>query len=150
MEINQAVDVVVPAVDTIVQVDEFSDCINQIPDRNRLRRGQTPQGFRWGVIKAAYKIALQDPEFKATDDCGIVVKYLPDVKVAVVKGEESNVKLTNPEDIYLLDKLFQVKSTDPTKYSLDQFKGKVLVIFGGNSGIGAADPGLSDPGRHFP
>lgn len=134
---NAAVDVVVPAVDTIVQVEDYSDHIRHIPNRNQLRRGQTPQGFHWGVINKAYDIALKDPDFKATDDCGLVVKYLPEVKVAIVKGEESNVKLTNPEDIYLLDKLFQLKSTEPGKYSLDQFKNRVLVIFGGNSGIGA-------------
>ena len=134
---NAAVDVVVPAVDTIVQVNDYSDHIHRIPNRDQLRRGQTPQGFHWEVIKSAYDIALKDPEFKATDDCGIVVKYLPDVKVALVKGEESNVKLTNPEDIYLLDKLFQLKSSMPTEHSLVELKDKVLVIFGGNSGIGA-------------
>lgn len=134
---NEAVDVVVPAVDTIVQVGDDGSYILNIPNRDQLRRGQTPQAFHWGVIKAAYDIALQDPEFKATDDCGIVVKYLPEVKVAVVKGEESNVKLTNPEDMYLLDKLFQLKSTAPAQHSLDELKNRVLVIFGGNSGIGA-------------
>ena len=134
---HSAVDVVVPAVDTIVQVDTSCDYIQDIPNRNQLRRGQTPQAFHWGVIKAAYDLALKDPEFKATDDCGIVVKYLPDVKVAIVNGEESNVKLTNPEDIYLLDKLFQLKSTAPAKHSLEEFRNRVLVIFGGNSGIGA-------------
>lgn len=62
------------------------------------------------MIKAAYNIALQDLKFTATDDCGIVRKYLPDIPVYVVEGEERNVKLTYPEDIYLLDKLFQLKS----------------------------------------
>ena len=134
---NLAVDVVVPAVDTIVQVDDNSNHIHRIPNRDQLRRGQTPQGFRLDVIKAAYDKALTDPEFKATDDCGIVVKYLSEVKVAIVAGEESNVKLTNPEDMYLLDKLFQLKSTVPSKHSLEELKNRGIVIFGGNSGIGA-------------
>ena len=134
---NDAVDVVVPAVDTIVKVSEKGDYIDDIPNRNNLRRGQTPQGFHLNVIKRAYEIALKDPNFRATDDCGIVVKYLPETKVALISGEECNVKLTNPEDIYLLDKLFQIKSTSPAIETFEQLKDKVLVIFGGNSGIGA-------------
>ena len=133
---KQAVDVVVPAVDTIVEVSDTKEIIKNIPNREYLRRGQTPQGFRLPVIKKAYEKALADPTFQATDDCGIVVKYTPEVKVDLVYGEECNVKLTNPEDIYLLDKLFQLKSTSPGYVPLTQLKGKVLVVFGGSSGIG--------------
>lgn len=136
LESAVAVDVVVPAVDTIVRVDTSGCHIKDIPNRCFLRRGQTPQGFRLGTIKVAYDIAMNDPSFHATDDCGIVVKYLPDVQVDVVNGEECNIKLTNPEDIYLLDKLFQIKSTVPNNFNLNELKDKVLVIFGGNSGIG--------------
>ncbi len=133
---KQAVDVVVPAVDTIVEVSDTKGVIKNIPNREYLRRGQTPQGFRLPVIKEAYEKALVDPNFQATDDCGIVVKYTPEVKVNLVYGEECNVKLTNPEDIYLLDKLFQLKSTNPGDIPLTQLNGKVLVVFGGSSGIG--------------
>ena len=133
---KQAVDVVVPAVDTIVEVSDTKEVIKNIPNREYLRRGQTPQGFRLPVIREAYEKALVDPNFQATDDCGIVVKYTPEVKVDLVYGEECNVKLTNPEDIYLLDKLFQLKSTNPGDIPLAQLNGKVLVVFGGSSGIG--------------
>ena len=51
-----------------------------IPPRATLRRGQTPQGFRLGVICRAYELADGDPEFSATDDCGVVFTYLPDVE----------------------------------------------------------------------
>ena len=47
--------------------------------------------------------------FKATDDCGVVKKYLPKEKIYIVSGEESNIKLTYKEDTYLLDKYFQLK-----------------------------------------
>lgn len=133
---KKAVDVVVPAVDTIVEVSDAKGVIKNIPNREYLRRGQTPQGFRLSVIKEAYEKALLDPNFQATDDCGIVVKYTPEIKVDLVYGEECNVKLTNPEDIYLLDKLFQLKSTNPGDIPFSQLKGKVLVVFGGSSGIG--------------
>lgn len=102
-----------------------------------LRRGQTPQAFRLSVIKEAYCHALQDPSFVSTDDCGTVIKYMPEVPVYVVPGEESNMKLTYKEDTYLLDKLFQLKGTTvhgETDFS--QLKDKVIAVFGGNSGIG--------------
>lgn len=132
-----AVDVAVPAVDTIIALDESKKFIKDIPNRNFLNRGQTPQGFKYQIIKQAYDIALQDPDFTATDDCGIVRKYLPEVPVYVVDGEERNVKLTYPEDIYLLDKLFQLKSASLSDtIDLHDLKNKVMVVFGGNSGIG--------------
>lgn len=134
-----AVDVAVPAVDTIIKLQDAQPLIAAIPQRKLLNRGQTPQGFRYRTIAKAYEIALQDPSFSATDDCGIVLKYLPDTKVYVVAGEERNVKLTYPEDIYLLDKLFQLKSAKLNDdININDLGGKVLVVFGGNSGIGKA------------
>ena len=47
----------------------------------------------------AYQAALQDPQFRATDDCGVVRRYLPSVKVYVVEGEEQNRKITFKEDL---------------------------------------------------
>lgn len=66
----QAIDVALPSADTIIEVE--GDFIHQIPDRSRLRRGQTPQAFDIEIIKQAYQIALKDPAFKVTDDCGVV------------------------------------------------------------------------------
>ena len=62
-----AVDVAIPSADTIIEVDE-NNIITHIPQRKKLRRGQTPQGFRLGVIKEAYSVALKDPTFVTTDD----------------------------------------------------------------------------------
>lgn len=137
LEKYNAVDVAIPAVDTIISTD--NDFIDAIPDRSKLRRGQTPQGFKLNTIKEAYKYALKDPTFKSTDDCGVVLRYLPDEKIFVVKGEEVNMKLTYKEDSYLLDKLFQLRSFAfyDQNISFDQLKDKVLVVFGGSSGIGA-------------
>jgi 2-C-methyl-D-erythritol 4-phosphate cytidylyltransferase len=122
-------------------VDE-TDCISAIPTRSLLRSGQTPQCFKRGVIHKAYEIALQDPQFVTTDDCGVVRKYLPDVPVFVVKGEVFNMKITYKEDLFLVDKLFQLKSQEGSQEALtektkEQLQGKVLVVFGGSYGIGA-------------
>ena len=102
-----AVDVAVKTVDTIIQVGD-NNCITSIPPRPLLRNGQTPQCFRRSVIRKAYALALQDPNFKTTDDCGVVVRYLPDVPVYVVEGEYSNMKLTNYEDLAILQKYWEL------------------------------------------
>ena len=142
-----AVDVAIPSADTVIAIDETSNIISDIPKRSLLRRGQTPQAFKLGIIKKAYDKALMDPGFQTTDDCGIVVKYLPETKVYVVDGEERNVKLTYPEDIYLLDKLFQLKTAKLDEgLQLDHLKDKALVVFGGNSGIGKDMISIAD--RH--
>lgn len=136
LEDHRAIDVAIPSADTIIEVDD-KGYISSIPDRSKLRRGQTPQAFDRQLIADAYERALMDPQFKTTDDCGVVRKY-SDEPVFVVRGEESNMKLTYREDTYMLDKLFQLKNTEPQDISHvgDIFRDKVAVVFGGSYGIG--------------
>lgn len=133
----EAIDVAVPSADTIIEVE--GDFISGIPDRSRLRRGQTPQAFRASTIRRAYDKALADPAFRTTDDCGVVRRYLPDVPVYVVKGEETNMKLTYKEDTYMLDKFFQLRNSELVKTPAGGLRldGRVAVVFGGSYGIGA-------------
>ena len=95
---NAAVDVAIASADTIVEVDSDNRIV-AMPDRSRLRRGQTPQGFWLSVLRQAYRAAAEDPEFWATDDCGVVHRYLPDVSIAVVEGSERNMKVTHATDL---------------------------------------------------
>lgn len=136
LDTHRAVNVAVPSADTIIEVD--GDFITNIPDRSRLRRGQTPQAFDRQLISDAYDKALKDSNFRTTDDCGVVRTYLPEEPIFVVRGEESNMKLTYREDTYMMDKLFQLKSTEPNDVQIDadSFRGKVAVVFGGSYGIG--------------
>ncbi len=135
LDTHRAIDVAIPSADTIIEVDD--DFIAGIPDRARLRRGQTPQAFDRALIEEAYAKALTDPQFRTTDDCGVVRRYTSE-PVFVVRGEESNMKLTYKEDTYMLDKLFQLKNTEPdsTADTGTAFRGKVAVVFGGSYGIG--------------
>lgn len=135
LEKYNAINVAIPVVDTIISKN--GDYINDIPDRSTLLRGQTPQAFKLSVIRKAYELALQDKDFKTTDDCGVVKKYLPDEPIFIVSGEEKNMKLTNKEDIFILDKLFQLKSDKISKnLTTNSLSGKVAVVFGGSYGIG--------------
>ena len=40
--------------------------------------------------------------FRATDDCSVVFRYCPEIDIALVPGEERNLKLTYPEDLTVL------------------------------------------------
>jgi ribitol-5-phosphate 2-dehydrogenase (NADP+) / D-ribitol-5-phosphate cytidylyltransferase len=135
-----AVDVAIPSADTIIEVGP-DNTIRDIPPRAHLRRGQTPQAFRLSTIRAAYEVARRDPAFEATDDCTVVLRYQPDVPIWVVPGDERNMKVTEPIDIYLADKLFQLTGNDaPAVRSDDAMRaalsGKTVVVFGGSYGIG--------------
>jgi 2-C-methyl-D-erythritol 4-phosphate cytidylyltransferase len=95
-----AVGVVVPSSDTIVEVAD--GVIRRVLPRDTLARCQTPQGFRLSVIAAAYQLADADPAFAATpatDDCGVVLRYLPDVPIGAVQGSERNLKITYAADL---------------------------------------------------
>ena len=75
------------------------------------------------MIKQAYEIAGQDENFVATDDCTVVLRYLPDVPITVVAGEERNMKVTDPIDVYIADKLFQLTSRHrPPKWTDDEYR----------------------------
>lgn len=93
--------VVLPVVDTLIEVDADGR-MRRVPDRALLRRVQTPQGFHAPVLFEAYRRALADPDFRATDDCSVVFRYCPEIDIALVPGEERNLKLTYPEDLTVL------------------------------------------------
>ncbi|MCK6081514.1 bifunctional cytidylyltransferase/SDR family oxidoreductase [Microbacterium sp. EYE_5] len=134
----EAVDTAIPSADTIIQVDADRR-ITGIPDRSLLRRGQTPQAFRLGTIRRAYEIAATDPDFRATDDCGVVFTYLPEVPIYVVDGTAENMKVTEPIDVHIADKLFQLQSASlslESMTSVPDLAGKSVVVFGGSYGIG--------------
>jgi 2-C-methyl-D-erythritol 4-phosphate cytidylyltransferase len=143
LEEYEAVDTAIPSADTIIQVDEATGrTIDEVLRRSLLRRGQTPQCFRLSVIRRAYERAAQDPDFEATDDCTVVLRYAPEVPIAVVPGEDRNMKVTEPIDVYIADKLFQLQSHDaPAALSEAEYRaaleGKTVVVFGGSYGIGA-------------
>jgi ribitol-5-phosphate 2-dehydrogenase (NADP+) / D-ribitol-5-phosphate cytidylyltransferase len=149
LERYEAVDVAIPSADTIIKVDDYGGTvIKDVPRRDLLRRGQTPQCFRLSTIREAYRLALADPDFTggkvtATDDCSVVLRYLPDVPIVVVPGSEQNMKVTHPVDVFLADKLFQLSSQAPPPSPEDEkdyessLTGRTVVVFGGSQGIGA-------------
>jgi 2-C-methyl-D-erythritol 4-phosphate cytidylyltransferase len=101
--VHQAAGVAVPASDTMVITD--NGVMQTMPRRETLWRCQTPQCFRLPVIARAHELAAADPEFVPTDDCGVVLRYLPGVDVHIVPGSERNLKVTYPQDLAVAEAL---------------------------------------------
>ncbi len=142
LQTHEAVDTAIPSADTVIQLDADSGRIADVLPRHLLRRGQTPQSFRLSTIRAAYAKAAEDPDFTATDDCTVVLRYSPEVPIVVVPGHERNMKVTEPIDVYIADKLFQLTSGDPRIPLSDRayrarLDGRTVVVFGGSYGIGS-------------
>lgn len=103
LQIYTAVAVAIPATDTVFEVTENGEFITDIPLRKRLRCAQTPQAFHIEVIREAYRKAMLDPQFSSTDDCGVLLRYCPEVPVFIVPGDSANIKLTYPGDTAFLE-----------------------------------------------
>lgn len=84
-----------PMTDT-VKVSSDGMTVQSTPARSTLFRAQTPQCFRWPLIRDAYKQAEED-HFTGTDDASLVEYIGGDV--FMTEGSSSNIKLTSPEDL---------------------------------------------------
>ncbi|GAA4205781.1 bifunctional cytidylyltransferase/SDR family oxidoreductase [Streptosporangium oxazolinicum] len=141
-----AVEVAIPSSDTIVVTSRgpHGEVVSDVPDRAGLRRVQTPQCFRLSVIREAYERAFADPGFgdrPPTDDCGVVLRYLPDVPIHVVPGSERNMKVTHPVDLFVADGLLRLAASDvparPDATLREALEGRTVVVFRADDGAGA-------------
>jgi 2-C-methyl-D-erythritol 4-phosphate cytidylyltransferase len=91
-----------PAVDTVKQVERTSDgaLITATLPRERVVMAQTPQGFRYQVLKKAFDEATADG-FLGTDEASLVERS--GHAVAVVMGSPKNIKITAPADMELAE-----------------------------------------------
>ena len=94
--------VALPAVDTIKQVQRTADgaIITATIPREYIVQAQTPQGFRYGILKRAFAEAQADG-FQGTDESSIVERA--GIQVAVVMGNQANLKITHPDDLELAE-----------------------------------------------
>lgn len=88
----------VPVKDTIKQIDE-NGYVSNTPDRNTLVAVQTPQAFLYRKLVKGYEaIDKTQVDDTITDDSCVWERYVKEL-VYVVDGEESNIKITTPEDL---------------------------------------------------
>lgn len=99
-----------PAVDTVKQVERTAEgaLIKATIPRAGIVMAQTPQGFRYSVIKKAFDEASADG-FLGTDEASLVERS--GHEVAVVMGSPRNIKITAPADMELAQ--FYLKSAGP-------------------------------------
>lgn len=86
----------IPSVDTIKQV-ERQKIMGTIP-RERIVLAQTPQAFRYPIIREAYARAEADG-FNGTDESSLVERL--GYTVTVLMGSDRNIKITKPSDLPL-------------------------------------------------
>ena len=89
-------DTVVMANDTIVESVD-GKVISSIPNRTHMYQGQTPQTFKIQAFTDLYDSLTDDVKEILTDACKVFV--VNDVKVALVEGEYSNIKITTVTDL---------------------------------------------------
>jgi 2-C-methyl-D-erythritol 4-phosphate cytidylyltransferase len=101
---------VVPAADTVVVLDETGEGVDSIPDRDRVRLHQTPQGFRRDLLADAWARLAGTPP--TTDDVTAVLRAFPEQTVAWVDGDRRTVKVTHPDDLAVVRALAAEWGTD--------------------------------------
>ena len=137
----EASDTVIPSADTLVVVE--GDRVVEIPDRSRYRRGQTPQTFRVGTLRAAYAAAAAAGDLSATDDCTLVLRHVPGARMVAVAGDEINLKITTRLDLVLADRMLQLRTLSPAGAggaggAPRSLAGAAVYVAGGTGGIGRA------------
>lgn len=133
----EAIDVAIPSADTLIRVADHDNVIGEIPDRSMYRRGQTPQGFWLGKFRSIFDAIPDLANSTFTDDCGMYLSVYPNAGIGIVEGAESNIKITHPIDLFLAEQLIiSGHSNNELEEHAVDLSSKVVVVFGGSSGLG--------------
>lgn len=90
----------IPAVASKDSVRILTDEGNDAIDRNKVMMIQTPQTFHSKILLPAFQIDYKD---KFTDEATVVEAY--GLKVSLIEGEETNIKITKPVDMLIAESL---------------------------------------------
>ena len=120
------------------------DVITDVPDRSRTAPRPDPAG-----VPALHDpprpttLAGQDPDFTATDDCGVVLRYLPDVPIwrgprlgAEHEGHPPDRRLPGRQAVPARPRTAP-RPADPDALPARRSPARRVVVFGGSYGIGA-------------
>lgn len=99
---NGAAIPVIPVEDTVKLVE--GNKILDTLDRTKIRRGQTPQGFSYQVLRTALSRA-RDEEYFGTDEATLVERI--GGEVSLVEGDPKNIKITTPDDLRIAEALIE-------------------------------------------
>lgn len=88
-----AAGVYAPVLDTITVIED--NLVKTIPPRNSLYVAQTPQAFKYSIIREAHEQS-KEKEFSVTDDISMVISV--GYPVHAVPGDYGNLKITTEND----------------------------------------------------
>ena len=95
-----------PCIDTVKQV-ERQRVVATLP-REKIVMVQTPQAFRYDILKAAFERARADHYYASDESCLVERLGYP---VTVLLGSERNIKITKPADLPLAELFVQLSSS---------------------------------------
>ncbi|MEK7389531.1 MAG: 2-C-methyl-D-erythritol 4-phosphate cytidylyltransferase [Elusimicrobiota bacterium] len=95
----------VPVKDTLKVVDAGGRVVRETPDRSLYWAAQTPQTYRYDVLKEALERFRDDSD--ATDESQLVERC--GVKVTIVESSYENFKITTPEDMTMAEAVLEAR-----------------------------------------
>lgn len=96
-----------PAADTVKEADSTGRVLGTL-DRSRLWLVQTPQVFRYDIMRRAHDAA---PDEEATDDAALVERL--GIEVRLYEGSRRNIKVTTSEDLAMAEALLHSSAREP-------------------------------------
>ena len=103
-KMHEMVDTVIPAHDTVV-ISTDGKLIEDIPVRSHMFLGQTPQTFNIRAYRELYSSLSEEEVRSLTDACKVFI--LRNKPVAIVRGDEANLKITTVKDLKLARALLE-------------------------------------------
>ena len=99
----------VPAKETSKAADD-DGFVTETPPRHRLWHVQTPQTFRFSGILHAYEQSMEAMDLTHTDDSSVAERY-GTMRIKLIQGSYSNIKITTPEDLKLAEQILRSMSS---------------------------------------
>ncbi|HPA71204.1 MAG: 2-C-methyl-D-erythritol 4-phosphate cytidylyltransferase [Spirochaetes bacterium] len=91
----------VKVTDTVAEA--WDGFVAAIPDRSSLYNTQTPQAFRYGIIRRSHERARAEGAVNSSDDVRLIMDA--GTRVRVVEGDYRNIKITNPRDMEIAERI---------------------------------------------
>ena len=98
----------VPVKDTI-KIVGTDHIVVETPDRSSIWQVQTPQAFRYPLIREAYDRLFEQEHISVTDDA-MVLETMGNYPVRMVPGSYGNLKITTPEDLLIAEEIWKIQS----------------------------------------
>lgn len=99
-ELNQGLDAVIPAIEIVDSIVDFSNEQVNYLDRSKIKRIQTPQAFRTKVLLNAFEL---NSNHNFNDELSLLLQTNPSINYKLIPGEFRNLKITYPEDVNDID-----------------------------------------------